>query len=402
MLKMLKLAGSEIAAAAQLVTGTSMAQLGSRTARDAWKDAIDAAGAQLPSEAANPAFFESEYALIVLPNRIVDREGYFRARRPGRGVRLNRVQRGAVWNVIEVYRRHEQLAGTADFEEVAAIAAAHLDSQASEKVRLADHVVVDEGQDLSSSRWQLLRALVAEGPDDLFIAEDSHQRIYGQRVTLGRLGIRITGRSRRLTLNYRTTAQNLAYAIGILEGGPFVDLEEVDESSTGYHSARRGPVPMPVAASSATDELDRAAKFIKTWLEEEAAVPETVAILVRDGYQRDYVTRGLRDRGILAREVDRGEVRPGLPVVMTMHRAKGTEFSNVLLFGLNEKSIPSKAVGKGLSEADRDDVMLRERSLLYVAATRARDRLAYSWTGVQSPLLPHGHQAVAQVDGAGA
>ena len=395
----LKLAGSEIAPAAQVITGTSMAQLGSRTARDAWKDAIDAAGVQLPSGAANVAFFESEYALTVLPNRIVDREGYFRVRRPGRGVRLDRAQRGAVWDVIEVYRRHEQLAGTADFEEVAAIAASHLDLRAPGELRLTDHVLVDEGQDLSPSRWQLLRALVAAGPDDLFIAEDSHQRIYGQRVTLGRLGIRITGRSRRLTLNYRTTAQNLAYAIGILEGGPFLDLEEVDESSAGYHSARRGPVPVPVAAASASDELDRAAKLIKTWLDEEAAVPETIAVLVRDGYQRDYVSRGLRDRGVLAREVDRSEVRPGLPVVMTMHRAKGTEFSNVLLFGLNEKSIPSKAVAKGLSEADRDDAMLRERSLLYVAATRARDRLAYSWSGDQSPLLPHPDDTAAQTPG---
>ncbi len=55
---------------------------------------------------------------------------------------------------------------------------------------VADHVLVDEGQDLSPAHWQLLRALAAEHPDDLFLAEDSHQRIYGQRVTLSRFGIR--------------------------------------------------------------------------------------------------------------------------------------------------------------------------------------------------------------------
>jgi superfamily I DNA/RNA helicase len=31
--------------------------------------------------------------------------------------------------------------------------------------------------------------------------------------------------------------------------------------------------------------------------------------------------------------------------------------------------------------------MLRERSLLYVAATRARDELALSWSGERSQLL---------------
>lgn len=39
------------------------------------------------------------------------------------------------------------------------------------------------------------------------------------------------------------------------------------------------------------------------------------------------------------------------------------------------------------SEADLDDALLRERSLLYVAATRARDVLAVSYHGTRSPLL---------------
>ena len=75
----------------------------------------------------------------------------------------------------------------------------------------------------------MLRALVAEGEDDMFIAEDSHQRIYGQRVVLGRYGIRIVGRSQRLTLNYRTTAENLGYAVGVLQGGDYRDLEDGEE-----------------------------------------------------------------------------------------------------------------------------------------------------------------------------
>ena len=102
--------------------------------------------------------------------------------------------------------------------------------------------VYDRFQDLSPVHWQMLRALVAQGADDLFLAEDSHQRIDGSPVVLGRYGIRIVGRSRRLTLNYRTTAQNLRYALGILEGGSYVDLEENAET-TGYRSARTPSAP---------------------------------------------------------------------------------------------------------------------------------------------------------------
>ena len=41
-----------------------------------------------------------------------------------------------------------------------------------------------------------------------------------------------------------------------------------------------------------------------------------------------------------------------------------------------------------ISEQDQSDAMLRERSLVYVAATRARDVLAVTWSGKRSPLLP--------------
>lgn len=90
--------------------------------------------------------------------------------------------------------------------------------------------------------WQLLRALVAVGPNVLFIAEGTHQRIYGQHVVLSRSGIKVIGRSRRLTLNYRTTQRNLRYAMWVLEGADYVDSEQNQEQGIGYRSARTGPV----------------------------------------------------------------------------------------------------------------------------------------------------------------
>jgi hypothetical protein len=106
----------------------------------------------------------------------------------------------------------------------------------------------------------MLRALVAEGPNDLFIAEDSHQRIYGSPIVLSRFGIRIVGRSRRLTLNYRTTAQNLHFAVGVLSGADYTDLEQGAETTSDYRSARNGPVPELVACESQTAELDAVAE----------------------------------------------------------------------------------------------------------------------------------------------
>ena len=72
---------------------------------------------------------------------------------------------------------------------------------------------------------------------------------------------------------------------------------------------------------------------------------------------------------------------------MTMHRAKGTEFSKVLLFGVAAGSIPGSAQEQTYSDEAEADALLRERSLLYVAATRARDELAVSWSGEASPFI---------------
>ena len=47
---------------------------------------------------------------------------------------------------------------------------------------------MDEAQDLHPAQWRLLRAAVDPGPDDLFIAADPHQRIYGNRASLAACG----------------------------------------------------------------------------------------------------------------------------------------------------------------------------------------------------------------------
>jgi len=383
----LRRAGTDIAVDAEAVLGIGTQQISGRTPNVAWQDALDAAREAVPSSLRSASFLAAEYAQVVLPNGITTREAYYKVRRPGRGVAMDRAKRAGVWDAIDAYRAQARIAGTIDFPEAATIAAAHLRRTGDTRAEyIADHVLVDEGQDLGPAHWQLLRALADKHPDDLFIAEDSHQRIYGQRVVLSKFGIRIVGRSRRLTLNYRTTAQNLAYAITVLEGGKYVDMEEEAEISSDYRSARSGPAPRLIACRTLSEELDQASELVSEWIEG-AGAPETVAVLVREQRQRDRLVTGLAERGVTIRAVDREHIKPGQPVTMTMHRAKGTEFSKVLLFGVNHGAIPRPLRDEQYAEDAWADALLRERSLLYVAATRARDELALSWSGEPSQLL---------------
>ncbi len=137
------------------VLGPRTAQVSKHTHSQAWAIAADEHGAGLGPELCTPSFLESEYATIVLPNLVTTREEYLKARRTGRGVSLNRARRNAVWDVIEAYRAAAAADGTTDFEEKSAIAAQVLRNINGRG--LADHVLVDEAQDLSPSRLMLLR-----------------------------------------------------------------------------------------------------------------------------------------------------------------------------------------------------------------------------------------------------
>jgi len=368
------------------VLGPRTAEILRVTPGHAWKNAAALHADKLPEPLRSQAFLEAEYATVVLPNHITTREEYLKVRRPGRGVALNRLRRNAVWDVIESYRAAAAAEGATDFDEKAAIAAEVLNS--GDLPRPADHVLVDEAQDLSPCRFLLIRALAEPGPDDLFLAEDSHQRIYGQRIALSHYGIHIVGRSRRLTLNYRTTQQNLQYALGILAGEEYTGLTEEPDTARGYRSARRGPQPTLLPADSLTDLYDKVAGTVRSWLASGTA-PETIGLLVPTRLEGESLPRALGERGVTAAFVDRDRTGPAkTPVVMTMYRAKGMEFAKVVLVGVGEGSMPRGYLLDAVPEEDRTDVLRRERSLLYVAATRARDELVVAYVGKPSELLP--------------
>ncbi|WP_280503638.1 3'-5' exonuclease [Nocardia farcinica] len=375
------------AAAERILGSGSGARRRKRVGDDVgWAEAVRAAGDGLDPRLATTGFLAPEYVAVVLGNEVTTAEQYARVPRAGRGVRLSRAPRLGVWRVVEEYRRRGQAAGRLSYPEVLAVAAAILqDRAASADGHLADHVIVDEAQDLHATHWRLLRALVPEGPNDLFIAEDSHQRIYGQPVVLQRLGINIRGRSSRLTLNYRTTAQNLHFAVSILEGADYRDLEEGQESTAGYTCARLGPAPELIECASTEEQYRMVAETIRAWLGRGVRSGE-IAVLTRAAQDRDRFVQELNRRDIPAAALDKDPATGDEVQVLTMHRGKGMEFRCVVLAGIDTDHVPARTAAQ-VPEEEQADARRRERSLLYVAASRARDELVVTWSGVRSELL---------------
>jgi superfamily I DNA/RNA helicase len=76
-------------------------------------------------------------------------------------------------------------------------------------------------------------------------------------------------------------------------------------------------------------------------------------------------------------EVDEEEDSRGV-TLMTMHSAKGLEFSDVFIVGLEEGILPHARSLAGEGSDDYGDPLSEERRLLYVGITRAKQRLGLS------------------------
>jgi len=71
-----------------------------------------------------------------------------------------------------------------------------------------------------------------------------------------------------------------------------------------------------------------------------------------------------------------------------MHLAKGLEFRAVAVMACDDEIIPLQSRIEAISDgADLEEVYNTERHLLYVACTRARDRLLVSAVNPESEFL---------------
>ncbi|MEU2263996.1 UvrD-helicase domain-containing protein [Streptomyces sp. NPDC019645] len=334
-------------------------------------------------------FLDAEWKQVVLAQDIRSRDEYFAASRAGRGRRLNRPERAQVWSLVEEFERRldrEKAAGVTQL----AVQAARIASGWSDEERPYRHIVVDEAQDLHAAHWKLLRALVPEGDDDLFIVGDAHQRIYDNRTSLSAHGIKIRGRSKRLTLNYRTTRQILAASLNLLGDSKFDDLDGNPEYLRGYRSVLAGARPETTGYRTPSEEMTALAKRVDIW-QQEGIKPHEIAVVARTHAIADSAVQALRDATLAAVKVEDYRVPdPDEGVhVMTMHRIKGLEYRAVAIVGAGAQHMPLPSAVTPETE-DRLQYaadLRREQSLLFVSATRAREQLSITWSGRPSHFL---------------
>lgn len=340
----------------------------------------------------NLNFVLGEWTDVVDAWQLTSWEGYRDVKRLGRKTRLNEAQRQALWRVFEDAQQRLDAQGLMTHARMFTRLAQQL---VTIKHPPFDFVVVDEAQDVSISQLRMLAAMAGVAPDgtgqvrpnSLFFAGDLGQRIFQQPFSWKALGVDVRGRSRTLHINYRTSHQIRQQADRLL--GPDVsDLDGNTESRKGTVSVFNGPAPQICSYGDEAAEIAAVADWLRKLLAQGYA-PHEVSVFVRSAAQMDRATAALQAAGLPYRVLDEHvETALGQASACTMHLAKGLEFRAVAVMACDDEVLPlQERIQSVMDEADLEEVYNTERHLLYVACTRARDRLLVTSTEPASEFL---------------
>lgn len=234
-------------------------------------------------------------------------------------------------------------------------------------------VMIDEGHDFQPEWFKLIVQMVDPVSNSMLVLYDDAQAIYAKRerrkFSFASVGIKAQGRTTILKLNYRNTLEVLSVACAF--ANELLNERSADEDDVPIvapeSAGRRGAMPVLIKADSQKAEANLIAEQIVDARNQGHSLSD-IAIIYRREHQIVQIQEQLTRRGIGFRTANdqngKRELFTGDPAVklVSMHSSKGLEFHTVFIPNLG--AMPAK---KEPEEA--------EARLLYVAMTRATDRL---------------------------
>jgi hypothetical protein len=348
-------------------------------AQACFDEAWDAAGrgAPLLGLGREKSYWHDEISTVIKGRGLADFDDYAGLARVGRRAPLSPAARADVWHLYEDYSERLAARGILDLADTLRIARDLARDRVARGLDTGfDAVIVDEVQDLTCVGLQFLHALVGDRPNGLLMVGDGQQSVYPGCFTLAEVGISVVGRSTVLSRNYRNGEQILRYALAVVAGDQFDDLDAEPVGGKREVEATRSGGTV-VEAPENPDQRGAA-----------------MCAYIRRLHAQDGVRYG--DMAVLApwkatagrwlQVLDRNEIPAlsleeysGMPCdqvkVGTFHRAKGLEFAYVFI--PDRDRYPRARSPRESGDAYRERVEL-ERRVLFVAMTRARDGL---WLG---------------------
>ncbi len=333
----------------------------------------------------DPEYMKEEIRRVI-KGRDASREEYLDTgsfERLGRIRSFKKRDREICWNLREAWDCEMQVRKMTSFEDRLLKARDRVWEEGTPRYRCA---IVDEGQDMTLVGIQLVRALVAGGPesqlrpDSILMMDDTAQRIYpgGYRPRWANLDY--TGNSTTLNVNSRNS-KAIFEAARAVRGDVLIGKDANDDGAAEDVKFERdsGELPM-LLKTSEKGEAKVILKEIVDLITNEGFSPEEIAVLVWRSSDVFDLENYLNNKGIPCFNLKGLRDEPiGQGVrIGTFDRAKGMEFLVVFIPRLGKSRFPldeSSLVDSESLPSEIEEKRQLNLDRLYAAMTRARDLL---------------------------
>lgn len=291
---------------------------------------------------------------------IPDRESYLTIERKGRGGerRLSRDKREQVYDVLDGYQAFLDEQNLLDWATIPHLVLDRLINGEISSPKY-DAILIDESQDFAPVWIKVVTRTLNPDHGVLFLADDPAQSIY-RFYSWKEKGVHVVGRTRWLKVPYRNTYEIYQAAYQLIATDPALQKSLEEEGllvipELNEHTMRHGTKPL--------------IRRYQNFDQETTNIRSQIDLLLREGVDSRQIAVLHRKRSGLERIE---QALKGCDVsINTYHAYKGLEFDVVFLTQLQET-----AIFRG-SETENS----AERRLVYMAMTRAREKLFLGYTG---------------------
>jgi hypothetical protein len=338
--------------------------------------------AYLQNSSISPHMFQSE--VDWMKDQVpLSREEYLSADRRGRGFPLNGEQRQRVFDASQAYQLSLEKRGAMDWGDVP-----RLLWQFSENGQVEfpeyDIILVDEAQFFALLWMRLLQKLLNPRNGHLFLVADPTQGFLGRGASWKSLGLEARGHTHNLRRSYRTTREILQFA-SLLYRLRLAEEKDDDILVPDLLNMPNGAFPQIITLTSPQDEIARVANEV-TSLVKQGFPRKHLLLLHSDGWGVKNLIQAIDDRLGKNAALDPKDNYPGDYVrVTTINAGAGLESPIVFLVGL--RLLFEEEQSLRLSDEEREGLIRDNTRKLYMAATRAGQRLVLTYSGELPEVL---------------
>jgi len=310
-------------------------------------------------------------------------EAYLNADRRGRGFGLNPEQRQRMFDAMQVHQLSLEKKAAVDWGDVPRLLW-HFSENGQVGLPEYDIILVDEAQFFAPLWMRLIQKSLNPRNGHLFLVADPTQGFLGRGASWKSLGLEARGHTHHLRRSYRTTREIIEFAT-LLYRLRLAEENDDDILVPDLLNMPNGSFPQIISLTSPQDEIARVANEVAS-LAKQGFPKKHLLLLHSDGWGVKNLIQAIDDRLGKNAAFDPKDKYPGDYVrVTTINAGAGLESPIVFLVGL--RLLFEEEQSLRLSDEEREELIRDNTRKLYMAATRAGQRLVLTYSGELPQVL---------------